>query len=207
MEKLQLEASREILAYLKERDTVLGALIDRTGPLSVTLSQDYFSSLASAIVGQQLSNRVAEVLWDRLSGFCDGSVTPEKLAEAETEDLRAIGLSYGKVSYLKALAGHVLDGSLELPRFSGLADEEIIRQLTAVKGIGPWTAEMFLIFSLGREDVYSMGDGGLLRAVQTLYGLEGKGGKGDKAALAEITGRWAPYRTFASLYLWRALDG
>lgn len=199
-----LHADQTVLDYLKEKDAVLGALIDRTGPLSVTLSEDYFGSLASAIVGQQLSNRVAEVLWDRLSGFCAGSVTPEKLAEAETEDLRALGLSYGKVSYLKALAGHVLEGSLELPRFAGLADEEIIRQLTAVKGIGPWTAEMFLIFSLGREDVYSMGDGGLLRAVQTLYGLEGKG---DKAAIAEITGRWAPYRTFASLYLWRALDG
>lgn len=204
MDKPQLEASLEILAYLKERDAVLGALIERTGPLSVTLSDDYFGSLASAIVGQQLSNRVAEVLWDRLSAFCAGSVTPEKLAAAETEDLRALGLSYGKVSYLKALAGHVLEGSLELPRFAGLADEEIIRQLTAVKGIGPWTAEMFLIFSLGREDVYSMGDGGLLRAVQTLYGLEGKG---DRAAIAEITERWAPYRTFASLYLWRALDG
>lgn len=204
MEKPQLEASREILDYLKEKDAVLGGLIDRTGPISVTLSGDYFGSLASAIVGQQLSNRVAEVLWDRLSGFCAGSVTPERLAEAETEDLRGLGLSYGKVSYLKALAGHVLEGSLELSRFSGLEDEEIIRQLTAVKGIGPWTAEMFLIFSLGREDVYSMGDGGLLRAVQTLYGLEGKG---DRAAIAEITGRWAPYRTFASLYLWRALDG
>jgi DNA-3-methyladenine glycosylase II len=202
-----LHADQAILDYLKQKDPVLGALIDRTGPLSVTLSDDYFGSLASAIVGQQLSNRVAEVLWDRLSGFCEGNVTPEKLAAAETEDLRALGLSYGKVSYLKALAGHVLEGSLELPRFAGLDDEEIIRQLTAVKGIGPWTAEMFLIFSLGREDVYSMGDGGLLRAVQTLYGLEGKGGKGDKAALAEITGRWAPYRTFASLYLWRALDG
>jgi len=204
MEKPQLEASQEILGYLKERDAVIGALIDRTGPLAITLSGDYFASLASAIVGQQLSNRVAEVLWDRLSGFCEGSVTPEKLTAAETEDLRALGLSYGKVSYLKALAGHVLEGSLELSRFSSLADEEIIRQLTAVKGIGPWTAEMFLIFSLGREDVYSMGDGGLMRAVQILYGLEGKG---DKAAIAEITGRWAPYRTFASLYLWRALDG
>lgn len=204
MENNRLQATEEIQKYLRNTDPILGALIDRVGPVDASLTEDYFASLASAIVGQQLSNRVAEVLWDRLLAYCAGSVTPEKLAAGETEDLRGLGLSYSKVSYLKALSAHVLEGSLALARFREMEDGEIIRQLTQVKGIGPWTAEMFLIFSLGREDVYSMGDGGLLRAVQTLYGLEAAP---TRQVLEEIAGRWSPYRTYASLYLWKALDG
>jgi DNA-3-methyladenine glycosylase II len=191
------------ITELSRLDSALAGLIKQIEPIEIPLQENFFVSLASAIVGQQLSNRVAEVLWERLVVLAEDGVTPENLLTLDDEKLRGIGISYAKIRYLKALATAVLDSSLELDRLHLLDDEEVIRQLTKVKGIGPWTAEMFLIFSMGRTDVFSVGDGGLQRAVKWLYQMEQLPGK---AELIRISSRWKPYRTTAALYLWRAID-
>jgi DNA-3-methyladenine glycosylase II len=191
----------EINRALTERDPALGALIARVGHVRITLSDDYLSALLSAIVGQQLSGKVADVIWGRFKALMDGDVRPEKVIAAPEADLRAIGLSSAKVVYAKALSEAVACGAVRLDALDAMEDEEIIRHLTAVKGIGNWTAEMFLIFSLGRPDVFSCGDGGLQRAAQWLYDIEPK-----KDELLRISSLWKPYRTYASLYLWEVLN-
>jgi DNA-3-methyladenine glycosylase II len=195
-----LRTTDHINHALAQADSVLGGLIARIGAIRIPLSEDYFASLASAIVGQQLSGRVADVIWERLKTLLGGSVAPESLLAASDADLRAIGMSNAKV-YVKALSEAVTSGALQLDAMDLLADETVVRELTAVKGIGRWTAEMFLIFSLGRPDVYSCGDGGLQRAFQWLYGMEP-----TRENLLRVSGAWQPYRTYASLYLWEAIN-
>lgn len=184
-------------------DPALGKLFSQCGPIEVPLQEDYFLSIASAIVGQQLSNHVADVLWARLMLLVDQTLSPHIILSLEDESLRQIGISYSKIKYLKALSTAVLSKSLQLDRLHLLDDEEIVRQLTQVKGIGPWTAEMFLIFSMGRTDVFSVEDGGLQRAVKWLYKLDEIP---NREELLRISGQWKPYRTVAALYLWRAID-
>lgn len=197
-----LRTTPEIDEELKRLDPAFKKLIPGS-PIEMKLSDDYFASIASAIIGQQLSNRVADVLWSRLVTLTDGNVSPEIILALADEKLREIGISYAKIKYLKALATAVDNNSLELDRLNLLEDEDIVRQLTQVKGIGPWTAEMFLIFSMGRTDVFSIGDGGLQRAVKWLYQLDEIPGKDE---MLRISSQWKPYRTIAALYLWRALD-
>ena len=199
-----ISASPNDIAELGKLDTALAKLMEQCGPIEIPLQEDFFLSIASAIVGQQLSNRVAEVLWSRLVELSEGKVSPESILSLEGESLRQIGISYSKIKYLKALATAVSDKTLDLERLHLFEDEEIIRQLTLVKGIGPWTAEMFLIFSMGRTDVFSVGDGGLQRAVKWLYQLDEIPGKEE---MLRISNQWKPYRTMAALYLWRAIDG
>jgi len=191
------------VAALGKLDPALGKLMEQCGPIEIPLQEDYFLSIASAIVGQQLSNRVAEVLWTRLVELAGEPLSPEFVLSLEGESLRQIGISYSKIKYLKALATAVVDNTLELNQLHLFDDEEVKRQLTSVKGIGPWTAEMFLIFSMGRPDVFSVGDGGLQRAIKWLYGMEEVPGKEE---LLRISNQWKPYRTIAALYLWRAID-
>jgi DNA-3-methyladenine glycosylase II len=188
---------------LGKLDPALGKLMDQCGPIEIPLQKDYFSSIASAIVGQQLSNRVAEVLWTRLTELSGEPISPKIILSLEEEELRRIGISYSKIKYLKALATAVIEKTLELNQLHLFDDDEVVRQLTSVKGIGPWTAEMFLIFSMGRLDVFSVGDGGLQRAVKWLYCMEDVP---DKEELLRISNQWKPYRTIAALYLWRAID-
>jgi DNA-3-methyladenine glycosylase II len=197
-----LGTTPEIDQKLATLDPALKKLI--TGlPIEVNLQEDYFASIASAIVGQQLSNRVADVLWARLIALNQEAPSPEIILSLGDEELRQIGISYSKIKYLKALATAVSEKTLELEKLHLFDDEEIIRQLTRVKGIGPWTAEMFLIFSMGRQDVFSIGDGGLQRAVKWLYQLDEVPNKEEMLRISE---QWKPYRTMAALYLWRALD-
>ncbi len=191
----------EIDSALMECDAALGGLIHRLGPIRIQLSGDAFTALASSIVAQQLSARVADVIWARIVALTGGAVTPEGLLALEEDALRGAGLSGAKARYARALAEAVRSGTLPLDELSFMDDEEIIRSLTAVKGIGRWTAEMFLIFSLGRPDIFSCGDGGLQRAFRWLYGHEP-----EKDALLRVSSAWAPYRTYASLYLWEALN-
>lgn len=198
-----LSVDMEQIAALSSKDPALGKLLVQLEPVEITLQEDLFVSLASAIVGQQLSNRVAEVLWERLNSLAHGEVTPDIILSVEHEELRKIGISYAKIDYLKSLAAAVENGTLVLEELHLLEDDEIIQQLTKVKGIGPWTAEMFLIFSMGRTDVFSAGDGGLQRAVKWLYQLNQVPGMEE---MKQISGRWKPYRTIAALYLWRAID-
>jgi DNA-3-methyladenine glycosylase II len=193
-------------------DPVLGGLIAEIGPLSVAererrrstqRPQDAFGALVRTIVGQQLSTRAARTIHGRLLDVFGGRTpTPKELAAASEEDLRAAGLSGRKVTYLRDLAGHVLDGTLELDRLGELGDEEVIEEIVAVRGLGRWSAEMFLIFHLQRPDVISGGDLGIRRAIQLAYGLESMPKPEEVVERAE---RWRPHRSLASLYLWESL--
>lgn len=199
----KLLAGQDAIAELSRLDPVLAGLLEQIETIEITLQEDLFVSLASAIVGQQLSNRVAEVLWARLVSLAQEPLSPKILLSMDDESLRTIGISYSKIKYLKALSCALVDGSLDLDRLHLLDDDQIIAQLTRVKGIGPWTAEMFLIFSLGRIDVFSAGDGGLQRAVKWLYQMDQTPGIEE---MKRISSHWKPYRTIAALYLWRAID-
>ncbi len=198
-------------AHLRRADPVLARLIDEFGgPLPAEPDgrgrpDDHYGALVRSIAGQQLSVRAARAIWTKLVARFDGRTpTPEEILADDPEALRAAaGFSRAKVSYLRSLAGHVVSGELELARLSKLDDETVIRELTAVKGIGEWTAHMFLMFTLHRPDVLPVGDLGVRNAVRDAYALEAAPGAAALTALAEP---WRPHRTRASLYLWRSLD-
>jgi DNA-3-methyladenine glycosylase II len=184
-------------------------LVDEHGPLDEEERRrgrplEPYGALVRSIVGQQLSTKAARSIYERLTALFDGRTpTPPELLAADPEDVRSVGLSRPKVAYLRSLAEHVESGELELARLSELPDEEVTEQLTAVKGLGQWTADMFLIFHLGRPDVLPVGDLGVRRAVERAYGLPDLP---DAAQLTQIGEPWRPHRSLASLYLWRSLD-
>ena len=165
---------------------------------------DAYGALVRAIVGQQLSARAARSIYERLIGlFGDRTPTPRELLDTEPDVLRGAGLSGAKVAFLRDLAEHIEDGELDLEQLPELPDDEVFEQLVQVKGLGPWTVDIFLLFHLGRPDVLPVGDLGIKRAVQTAYGLEDLP---DAAELERIAEPWRPHRSLACLYLWRSLD-
>jgi DNA-3-methyladenine glycosylase II len=189
---------------------VMRELIDAHGPLSEVLRRrgrrpdEPYGALLRSIVGQQLSTKAARSIWERVLQVFDGRVpTPEELLAADPEVVRSAGLSRPKVAFMRSLAEHVIGGELELDRLDELSDEEISAELTAVKGLGQWSADMFLIFHLGRPDVLPVGDLGIRRAAMVSYGLR-KLPSPDR--LKRLGRPWRPYRSLASLYLWRSLD-
>jgi len=198
-------------AHLRRADPVLARLIDDFGgPLPAERDArgrpaELYGALVRSIAGQQLSVKAAAAIYERLTARFDGRTpTPEEILADDPEALRAAaGFSRAKVAYLRSLAEHVVDGRLELDRLSGLPDEEVVRELTAVKGIGEWTAHMFLMFTLHRPDVLPVGDLGVRNGVQRAYGLDRPPAPAELTALAEP---WRPHRTRASLYVWRSLD-
>ena len=173
---------------------------DGTGP-----RPDLYSALLRAITGQQLSVKAAQAIHGRLlARFGGRSPTPEELLADDPEEMRAAaGLSHAKVASLRSLAEHVVAGDLEIDRLEALDDDEVTRALVAVKGIGGWTAQMFLMFTLHRPDVVATGDQGIRNAAMRAYGLERLP---DAATLTTMAEPWRPYRTRACLYLWRSLD-
>jgi DNA-3-methyladenine glycosylase II len=189
---------------------VLAGLIDASGPLPDAREgrpsrDDHYGALVRAIVGQQLSVHAARAIYARLTARFQGRTpTPAEVMAADAEELRAaVGLSRAKVSFLRSLAEHVTSGELELERMGELSDEEVISELVAVKGLGTWSAQMFLMFHLERPDVLPVGDLGIRRAIERAYALEGLPGA---AAIEGIGERWRPYRTLACRYLWRSLQ-
>jgi DNA-3-methyladenine glycosylase II len=194
---------------LMRADKVLNAVMQETGPIHAGIDRrgsrtDPYEALARAIVGQQLSTKAAASIWSKLLDLFGGKTpTPEQILRKRKDTLRKAGLSNAKVEFLRDLAAHVKDGRLDLKRLSKLPDEDIVAELVEVKGIGSWTAEMFLIFHLGRPDVVSVGDLGIRRAVQIAYGMKELPGPDELEKLAE---EWRPHRTLACLYLWRSLD-
>jgi DNA-3-methyladenine glycosylase II len=188
---------------------VLAGVIDAVGPTlgdaRVGPPADHYGALVRAIVGQQLSTKAARSIYSRLTERFDGRTpTPEQVLADEPEELRAAaGLSRAKVSYLRSLAEHALSGELELERLEELPDEQVISELVAVKGIGVWSAHMFLMFHLLRPDVLPVGDLGIRRAIELAYGLDGLP---DAATMERIAAPWRPHRTLACRYLWRSLD-
>jgi DNA-3-methyladenine glycosylase II len=204
-----VSAGPQALERLRSADDVMAGLIAEHGPLDESERRrgrpgDAYGALLRSIVGQQLSTKAARTIYERLiDRFGGRAPTPRELLDADPEDIRAAGLSRPKVAYLRDLAERVEDGDLELERLMEMDDEEVSAQLTAVKGLGQWTADMFLIFHLGRPDVLPVGDLGIRRAVQTHYGLDELP---DAKALERIGEAWRPYRSLASLYLWTSLD-
>jgi DNA-3-methyladenine glycosylase II len=196
---------RELMAS----DKKLAKLMKKLGPIEPERDrrgsrEDAYQTLAMAICGQQLSTKAAATIWGRIEELFGGKTpTPKQVIAADPQGLRDAGLSWSKVSYFRDLAEHVLDGELDLDRLPELPDEEIIEELTAIKGIGRWTAEMFLIFHLGRPDVLSTGDLGIRKGAQLAYGLDEMP---TEPELAEIGEKWRPHRTIACLYFWRSLD-
>ncbi|CAA9490360.1 MAG: DNA-3-methyladenine glycosylase II [uncultured Solirubrobacterales bacterium] len=188
---------------------MIGALVERLGPLSVAERRrgrpdDAYGSLLRAIVGQQLSTKAARSIYERLVALFGGRPpSPGELLAADPEEVRAVGLSGPKVAYLRDLAAHVEDGRLPIDRLHEQDDAAVAAELTAVKGLGQWTVDMFLIFHLGRPDVLAVGDLGVRRAVERAYGLEALP---DAAELERIAAPWRPQRSLACLYLWRSLD-
>jgi DNA-3-methyladenine glycosylase II len=165
--------------------------------------RDPWAVLVSAVVGQQLSAKAAATIRARLTEpYDDRMPTPAELLEADEKDLRAAGLSGRKVSYVRDLARHVAEGELDLDALATMSDEEAISEITAVRGFGRWSAEMFLIFHLGRPDVLPVGDLGIRRAVERAYGLNEPP---DPDELEQIAEPWRPQRTLACLYLWESL--
>jgi DNA-3-methyladenine glycosylase II len=194
---------------LMRADKVMRRLMEETGPIDPEIDRrgsrpDPWEALARAIVGQQLSTLAARSIWEKLVGQFGGKLpAPAELLRKRRATLRKAGLSNAKVEFLRDLAAHVKDGRLDLKRLAKLPDEDVIAELIEVKGIGSWTAEMFLIFHLGRPDVVSVGDLGIRRAVQIAYGMKELPGPEELEKLAE---EWRPHRTLACLYLWRSLD-
>jgi DNA-3-methyladenine glycosylase II len=202
-------AGRKAVAALREADPVMARLVDEHATLvrrdlKRERPGDAYGALLRSIVGQQLSTRAASTIYGRLIDIFGGHApTPKELLAADPEDIRAAGLSRPKVAYLRDLAQHVEDGTLELERLPDLPDEEVTAQLTAIKGLGPWTADMFLMFHLRRPDVLPVGDLGIRRAVQIEYRMRKLP---DPKRLEKVARPWRPYRTLACLFLWSSLD-
>jgi DNA-3-methyladenine glycosylase II len=202
-------AKRGALAHLKGADPILAKLIEVVGPLPKAREgrpgrDDHYGALVRSITGQQLSVLAARAIYGRLTArFGDRPPTPQEILADEPEELRAAaGLSRAKVSYLRSLAEHVLSGELELEKLDELGDEEVIAELVAVKGLGLWTAQMFLMFHLERSDVLPVGDLGIRRAIERAYALPELP---LAPAMEEIAEPWRPHRTLACRYLWRSL--
>lgn len=197
---------RKAIRHLRANDPVLGALIDRVGPyrLKPTTELSHFESVARAIVYQQLSTKAAATIHGRFSGlFPDRRPTATHLLALDDEVMRGAGLSRPKVKYLRDLASRVTSNELPIDALHELADDEILGHLTAVKGVGLWTAQMFLLFRLGRPDVLPDLDLAIQKAVQLAYRLRKRP---TPERVRKIGAKWAPYRSVATWYLWRSLD-
>lgn len=192
--------------HLAAKDKVLKELIDRHAPCSLKPHTDYYGELVSSIVGQQLSTKAAAAIWQRVLNLFGGRMpTPEQLVMIDDEVLRTCGLSRPKVGYVKDLAQHILDKRLDLEHISAMPNEQLIERLTAVKGIGQWSAHMFMIFGLGRLDILPTGDLGIRKALMKNYGLKTLPDPAECIVIANDNG-WHPYESIASWHLWKSLD-
>ena len=189
---------------LARRDPVIAALIKQHGPCGLADAQheDAFTALTHAIISQQLSTKAAATIAKRFDALFDGRPTPAAVARLTDEQLRAVGFSSQKVRYIRDLSARVADGSVPLKTVNELSDEDVIQSLTRVKGIGRWTAEMFLMFRLHRPDVLPVDDLGIVKAVQRAYGLRTMP---KPERLTKIGEPWRPYRSVACWYLWASL--
>ncbi len=192
---------------LMRRDPVLAPIIRKYGACGIKTGResDIFCGLVEAIVSQQLSTRAAATIYGRLRALLPngGTPTPEALIPLSDEALRGVGLSRQKLGYMRDLSGKMLDGSINVHGLRAMSDDEIVAELTKIKGIGRWTVEMLLIFRLTRPDVFPAGDLGIVKAVQKAYNLRGTP---DVKRLQKIAERWRPYRSVASWYLWASLE-
>jgi DNA-3-methyladenine glycosylase II len=195
---------KKALAHFKKTDPKLHALAKELEIADLKQSEDLFRDIAWTIMGQQLSGKAADTIFERFEALFPAKlVAPEQIPKLSDEALRACGLSGAKARAIRSLSEHVLSGSLDLSRLPLLSDAEIMAELTKVKGIGPWTAEMVMIFSLGRPDIFSIGDLVLRKEIMNLHGWKKLP---SEKRLKEVLGRWSPFRTYAARILWKAAD-
>jgi DNA-3-methyladenine glycosylase II len=194
----------QAIRHLKTSDKVLAALIEKVGPYRIEFRDPTFETLVRSIVFQQLSGKVACVIYDRLKQAVAGDMTPNAMLRLRPEKMRRLGLSRQKTAYIRDLARQTVKGKIVFESLPDLPDTEVIEHLTAVKGIGVWTAHMFLIFALRRDNVLPTGDLGVRSAIRKMYGLADLPKPSD---IEELARSWHPYCTVASWYLWRSLDG
>ncbi len=194
---------KEAIQHLRRNDPVLSEIIDRVGDYGIQFRDPDFETLVRSIVNQQLSGRVASVIFGRLAKAAGGTLTPENILKMRPARMRALGLSKQKTIYIRDLARHTRDGRVVFEELAALDDSLIIERLTQVKGIGVWTVHMFLIFALRRSDVLPVGDLGIRNAMRKAYGMSEAP---SPVEMEELAKRWRPYCTVASWYLWRSLD-
>jgi DNA-3-methyladenine glycosylase II len=195
---------RKAILHLKKSDPVLRALLERVGPFRIEHREPTFDTVVRSIVYQQLSGKVAAVIFGRLLAAAKGDLTPRRILRLPHERLRALGLSNQKAAYIRDLAERTKSGEVDFAALPAMNDQEVIESLTRVKGIGVWTAQMFLIFGLKRLDVLPVGDLGVRAAIKKAYGLPELPTPAEMEQLAQA---WRPYCSVASWYLWRSLDG
>jgi DNA-3-methyladenine glycosylase II len=197
---------RKILDHFKKEDPVLyGAYLNLANRelMTIHLPTDHFSALCREIIGQQLSSKVARVIFERFKNiFPDKRISPKSILKFENQTLRATGMSNAKVNSLKDLSQKIENGEITLKEIEQKDNETIMNELTKVKGIGPWTAEMFLIFALNRSDVFSFGDLGLKNAIKKIYDLQDI----TNLEIEKIISKWSPYKSYACRILWKSLD-
>lgn len=202
-------SQKAAVEQLRAADPIMAGLIEECGvlpspPRKRADPEEHYGALLHAVVNQQLSVKAGAAIYGRLTArFDERTPTPEQLLADDPEELRAaVGLSRSKVGFMRSLAEHILSGELELDRLDSLSDDEVITELVAVKGIGEWTAHMFLMSHLHRPDVMAPGDLGIRRAIERAYSLE----EPDRESIERLAERWRPNRTLACRYLWRSLN-
>jgi DNA-3-methyladenine glycosylase II len=194
---------RKAISHLKKSDPILRAIIERVGPCRMEFGEPVFHSLAEAIVYQQLNGKAAVTIFNRFAALTGEPVTPEGILKLTPENMRAVGLSKQKSSYLFDMAERASRGELDFTRLPDLTDEEVIKHLTQVKGVGVWTAHMFLMFTLKRPNILPTGDFAVQMAIKKHYG---KRKLPKPLQMEKIAKAWEPYRSIACWYLWRSLD-
>lgn len=194
---------KKALTHLKKSDQIMAAIITRVGAYKIVYRDPTFQALARAIVFQQLSTKAARTIYDRLEQAAGGAITPESIQNLSVGEMRRAGLSKQKIGYIRDLAEHAVSGKIDFVQLHSMSDEEVIAALTDIKGIGEWTAHMFLIFSLRRPNVLALGDLGVRTAVQRAYR---KRKLPTPKQMQQIARNWHPYCSVACWYLWRSLE-
>lgn len=196
----------EAATYLAEHDQKLAPIVRRVGHCTIRPHTNYYQELVDSIISQQLSVKAAAAIEQRFRELFGGKFpAPPQILTKDLEELRAIGLSYAKGRYLQDLASHITSGSVRFDHLDALDNTAVVAELTAVKGIGEWTAHMFLMFCMGRSDVLPVGDLGIRNGVAKLYGLDGAASPEEIRRIAD-TYHWHPYESIASWYIWQSLD-
>lgn len=183
--------------YLKSKDDKMAQLIEKAGHIYRTVNPDLYRALTDSIIGQQISTAAHVTIRGRVQEKF-GTLTPRKVMETSDEELKSVGISYRKVGYIKAFTEKVVSGEFDIDSIYSMSDEDAINNLVQLKGVGRWTAEMMLTFSMARPDVLSYGDLAIRRGVMKLYGLE----ELSEETFHQLTDRFSPYRTTAALYIW-----
>ena len=194
---------RHAVRHLKKSDPILATIIERVGPCHITYREPVFETIVRSIMFQQLNGTAARMIYERLQHAVGGKITPESLNELSDSDMRRVGLSRQKIAYLRDLVERTLSGEIEFPRLPEMSDDDVIEHLTRVKGVGVWTAHMFLIFALRRPNIMPTLDYGVQMAVRKWY-RKRKLPKHDQ--IMKLARKWEPYCSVACWYLWRSMD-